>query len=77
MFTVLVDKKYHDETELLSNDLVLINMTSVLSAKVNIDQIPYSVIDLNYKRFGGKHNVLTIGSYHRAMKRIREKLQSL
>lgn len=68
---VLKDTKYHEETKILSNDPILIQMANEIPINFNIDQIPFKRINDEYLKRGGKANPMTIGSLKLALKEIR------
>lgn len=72
--TVLLDTKYHDEIELLQNDTILVKMYNAIPSHVDINSIPFNVINTKYKEFGGKHDALRIGSLKDALLIIRNEL---
>lgn len=71
MSNVLMDTKYHEENVILVKDPVLVEMYQSIPVSVNIDDIPFKLIDAEYSRRGGKHEPLTIGSFKRALLTLR------
>jgi len=75
--SVIMDTKYHEEIETLYTDLVLLRMYHEMVDYYNkashgfqiedLERIPHSRINDEYKKQGGKHQPLTIGSLKRAL----------
>lgn len=69
---VLLGQDQQNEIEMLQKDTILIGMYNAIPAHVELEDIPFSIINVKYKEFGGKHNALRIGSIKDALLKMFE-----
>lgn len=72
---VLMSKERQDEIEELTSDPILNLMLAHIPKDVGLDDIPFKTVNDTYKRLGGKHKPLTLGSLKRALIEIRNRFK--
>lgn len=69
---ILMGQAQQDELHILLGDKVLQTMLSFVPLDVDLETISFKQVNETYKRLGGKHNPLTIGSLKRALIQMRQ-----
>lgn len=70
--SVLMSQESQNEIALLQNDAVLIEMYQSVPSHIDINEIPFGVVNSQYEKFGGTHQPNRIGSLKDALLKMRK-----